>query len=422
MKKIIFVILVSCIAFLAQAQRVYFIYLQSENSAPFFAKMSDKIHSSTSTGYLILSNLIDSTYAISIGFPGGETNESVFKITVDGKDKGLLIKNFEGNLGLFDLQTMNVYKRFVPESDNAQTTIKTDSFSRRLSQAAKDESLLTTVTKKELKTETKKEPPVEVKAEPVIQEEKEDVVSQPKSDTIIKKPTPLVDEVKQENPPVIVAAKPDTMVTQVIKEQPVLNTTKEPAEIKSEPVESYRKSVVKRKSESSTTEGFGLVFIDTDQDFTDTIRLLIPNPQTSYRQKLVEPVKDESVNVVSETERTNDIEVSGQEIVKQERSVIKTSSCRSVASENEFKKLRKNMAGENEDEGMIDEAKKIFRNKCFTTDHIRNLSTLFLTDASKYQFFDAAYNHVADNENFSALQSEIKDEYYLKRFKALVRQ
>jgi hypothetical protein len=44
---------------------------------------------------------------------------------------------------------------------------------------------------------------------------------------------------------------------------------------------------------------------------------------------------------------------------------------------------------------------------------------LVLTSAGKYQFFDAAYLHVSDQENFSSLQSEIKDDYYLKRFRAL---
>ena len=78
------------------------------------------------------------------------------------------------------------------------------------------------------------------------------------------------------------------------------------------------------------------------------------------------------------------------------------------------------MASENTDEGMIAEAKKYFKSKCFTTEQVKNLSALFLTSAGKYQFFDAAYLHVSDQKNFSSLESEIKDDYYLKRFKALI--
>jgi hypothetical protein len=40
--------------------------------------------------------------------------------------------------------------------------------------------------------------------------------------------------------------------------------------------------------------------------------------------------------------------------------------------------------------------------------------------AAKYQFFDAAFGHVSNSSEFTALGSEIKDEYYSKRFKALI--
>ena len=78
------------------------------------------------------------------------------------------------------------------------------------------------------------------------------------------------------------------------------------------------------------------------------------------------------------------------------------------------------MAAKTSDDGMVSEAKKLFKNKCFTTDQIKNLGSLFLTSAGKYQFFDAAYLHVTDRDQFASLQSEITDAYYLKRFKALV--
>ena len=79
------------------------------------------------------------------------------------------------------------------------------------------------------------------------------------------------------------------------------------------------------------------------------------------------------------------------------------------------------MAGENSDNDMIAEAGKVFRTKCFSTTQIKNLSTLFLTDEFKYKFFDAAYQYVSDSENFVSLQSELNDEYYINRFKAMLR-
>lgn len=79
------------------------------------------------------------------------------------------------------------------------------------------------------------------------------------------------------------------------------------------------------------------------------------------------------------------------------------------------------MAGEKSDNAMVDEANKLFKTKCFTTNQIKNLGTLFLGDGGKYNFFDVAYQHVSDIENFPALQSELKDEYFVNRFKAMLR-
>src|SRR5205809_833410 len=49
----------SCVC--ASAQKVFFIYLQSDNYRPFYVKMNDKIYSSTTSGYLILSKAANDT-------------------------------------------------------------------------------------------------------------------------------------------------------------------------------------------------------------------------------------------------------------------------------------------------------------------------------------------------------------------------
>jgi hypothetical protein len=95
--------------------------------------------------------------------------------------------------------------------------------------------------------------------------------------------------------------------------------------------------------------------------------------------------------------------------------------CTEVAAEADFFKLRKQMAAAENDDDMLIEAKKYFKLKCFTTAQIKNLSPLFLNDEGKYKFFDAAYSYAADAENFASLQAELKDEYYIKRFRAMLR-
>ena len=78
------------------------------------------------------------------------------------------------------------------------------------------------------------------------------------------------------------------------------------------------------------------------------------------------------------------------------------------------------MAGKKETD-MVDEAKKIFRTKCFTTSQVKVLGRLFETDEERYNFFDAAYKHVLNPEDFPALASEFQDSYYINRFRAMLR-
>ncbi len=96
------------------------------------------------------------------------------------------------------------------------------------------------------------------------------------------------------------------------------------------------------------------------------------------------------------------------------------SDCRAFANSEDFLRLRKKMAAQTNNEDMIQTAKKVFRSKCFSTEQIRNLSYLFLTDEGKYMFFDAAYAFTADSDQYYLLQSQLKDEYYINRFKAMI--
>ncbi|HEV7620894.1 MAG TPA: hypothetical protein VGO09_04135, partial [Flavisolibacter sp.] len=94
--------------------------------------------------------------------------------------------------------------------------------------------------------------------------------------------------------------------------------------------------------------------------------------------------------------------------------------CKVVASGNDFFRIRRDMAARTTDELMVEEAKRFFRKECFTTEQIRNLSSLFLTASGKYLLFEAAYMHVSDRDKFPDLQLELRDDYYLKRFKTMV--
>ena len=379
------IMVISCAAF---SQRQYFIYLQSEPEQAFFIKMNEKIHSSTPSGYLIISKLKDSIYNFSIRFPQNKWPEQKFTIDIKTRDRGYLLKNFgEKGWGLFDLQTSSIQMG----SSISNTSQKTEqrevsAFTDILSKASNDPSL--------------KERQVSL---PVVSKDNNKTGT---DEVVIKKEEPLV--VKKEEPPVI------------SKEE----TPEKTEEVKTIPVEEYRRSIVTKRSESSTSEGLGLTFIDDNGNGRrDTISIFIPNQKINFAE-IKEPVKEEKKFLdISEKDTVKKNEP-GLKPIKTEALPSSNSakkSCSSIAEESDFLKLRKKMAAETKDEAMVNVANKYFKTKCFATSQIKNLGALFLNDYGKYKFFDAAYIHVSDPDNFPSLEAELKDEYYKNRFKAMLR-
>ena len=420
------------------AQKVYFIYLQTDNQQPFYARMGDKIYNSTTAGYLILSNLHDSVYSLNIGIQGSEVADQPYSITVNKKDQGFLIKNFgDKGWGLFNLTSMTT---IMPQSKpvNSVQAVKTEkrednAFTNLLAKAADDSTI---------KEKPIIEKPVEKKADATAantekKEEVKEIVPSSQSEIkngvpssqgeikngIIVAPVVIKDDSKIEVQESKNAAKmkEDSIAAAKVKEDELLKQEElqkqdsiEKAKTQVITEVEYKRSVVKLKSESSTTAGIGLVFLDILSDqITDTIKVLI-QPDT----KKITPVQSNQ-----EEKKFLDIPPVDSVAVEKEttqKAAVKSNNCKSTAVEDDFFKLRKKMAGQNSDDAMTAEAKKTFKTKCFSTTQVRNLSALFLTDESKYKFFDAAYQYVSDLENFPTLQTALKDEYFINRFKAMI--
>ena len=98
------------------------------------------------------------------------------------------------------------------------------------------------------------------------------------------------------------------------------------------------------------------------------------------------------------------------------------SNCKVAVDDDEYLNLRKKMEKSQDNETqMLLMAHKLFEKKCFNTLQIKRLGILFKTDEGKYKLFDDAYNHTYDTELFPTLLSELTDEYYKRRFKAMLR-
>lgn len=439
-------------ALMARAQDNYYVYLQTENNQPFYARIDKKVVSSTTSGYLILPKLKEGKYDITIGFPKNDFEES-FSININDRSEGYLIKNL-GEKGwlLFNMQTLALLNPNTSKTTSTaaavNTDVKEDPFSKMLASVLKDSSLL------------KKNTPVEVPAvePPVIKE------------------NPL-ENAASENNVVPVSAEKSIFSDSLLLANRQADSLKDKMEVKSEitynPEITGESSLVKILGVRGR-EGSEMIYVDKGKSTSDTIRVFIPKesaavdsektsqdvvktpvvkePDFTITPTVITPVKEENKETVlpvkeeiknkpavitdEETrkpvsqvfiirddslpkEKNNDEEPSL--ILLPSASTITTNSdCKDLANNNDFLKIRKRMAAEKGNDEMVLAAKRFFKTKCFSTEQIRNLSFLFLNDEGRYMFFDAAYAYTSDSERYSTLVAQLSDEYYINRFKALI--
>jgi hypothetical protein len=375
------------------AQKVYFIYIQSDAHTPFYVRMGDKVISSTASGYLILPRLKDSTYTLRLG-PSANESELRFEVPLLGKDRGFLLKKFTEGWGLFDLQSL---QRINPDNGGggAATGVKLqeDRFALLLAKAANDTTLLY-------------QPVVAVTPPPDKKKKKNTEVATVQKEAVAGTISVAPDTVASEQQDTKESSDLVQTATVAPPETPEPSSSKSLSHSADATApdnnfsnnDVFKRSLVTRRSESSTVEGFGLVYLDDNAGVVDTIRLVIPNQKVVFAEAA--PAVEEKAPEVK-------------------KSAAPALACSGQASEKDFFKLRKSLASVDAESDMNKIALAAFRKNCFSTVQVKNLSSLFLTQAGKYAFLETAYPFVYDKEQFATLQSEIFDPAYLTRFKTL---
>lgn len=372
------------------AQQNNFVYLQSDNKQPFYIKLNDKIYSSSAGGYTILSKLQKGTYAIVVGFPKNEWPQQQIRLEVKG-DAGYLLKLFDNKgWGLYDMQTMNITMATSGNeagSSSASTARKTDDFTNTLAGVVNTPSIKDTT-------------PVVI---PVVQEvkivqpaaEKE----KPASIVALKRTTDqsgssmvYVDLSGNAADTVMVFIPSDT---KAVEDVPVAGT----------------KAVITKVADTK---------VGTDQKFLD-IELVNPNSDKDSIPNALATSASGKAGVRTGVVETDKPVTKGSAGSVPTKTLSFNSDCRSLATDEDFLKIRKKMAAEDTQDDMIAAARKMFKSKCYSTDQVKNLSVLFLNDEGKYHFFDAAYPFVHDTQHFSTLESQFSDTYYITRFRAMIR-
>jgi hypothetical protein len=93
MRKLIFAFLICFITQQVCSQGNFYIYIQSEDNAPFYVRSGSKTFQSSGNGYLIIPNLLNDTYDLIIGFPETAGQEWKFTCSIAEKDLGFILKN-----------------------------------------------------------------------------------------------------------------------------------------------------------------------------------------------------------------------------------------------------------------------------------------------------------------------------------------
>ncbi len=438
-----FLIILAGLVSFGQYDSKYFVYLQTEPAQPFYIRINQQTISANTSGYLILPQLKDGNYKLVVGFPQNKYPELTFNFRIDSKDKGYLIKNFgDEGWGLFDLQSMAVEKpipagatdqavaqapvqKQEPVKKEPETVMRENvsDFTKVLSKAANDPGLL---------EKPKEEPPKVVVSQP-------QPVTTPVPETTVPESRSKETAVVQEKP-VVHEGAPDSAQSAPVQ-MPSLSAAKANDAEPLTQVAPTREFAIQKVTQAESEAGLTAVYEDkTEKGKTEAVTIFIPSESKSEHPKPAseQPVAVQPPAVVAEkpTVKAAEQPVENKKQVEEEKSLNSAQAekgtegvtaanadpggtCKSVADDNDFIRLRRLMAQRDNDDQMITEARRAFRNKCYTTAHIKYLSSMFLSNSGKYNFYQAAFPHVSDPANFTSLRSEIKDNYYLGKFDAL---
>ena len=364
------------------AQQYYFAYVQTDNKQPFYVKVNDKLLSSSASGYIVIPKLITGNYTVTFGFPKEQFPQQTINLNIAAADAGFILKDFgTKGWGLFNLETMQVAMNNLAGNNIAPVVVvNEDVFNNTLSAAANTDLSV-----------SKKSAPViiaEVKPVAVKVEEK---VFQPNK----------VNSIKKINSSVDIDGKSYTYVDGTGEKTDTINVFIAANKIPELP-EILKAVVVIKEEKPQAIEEKANKFLDID----------MAKPEAN--QTIPENLKPTQPIVTASISKQNN--------EKKDKPVVSfNSDCKVMADDNAFLKLRKKMAASSSDDVMLDAAKKTFKSTCFSVEQVKNLSALFLNDTGKYNFFDASYPHIFDSQNFGTLQILLTDQYYISRFKAMIR-
>jgi hypothetical protein len=377
----------------------YFVLIQADSSQSFYIRLGDQLYTSSPEGHLILSRLKDSSYSITIGFPGQVFPEERFSFDIHQKDQIFRLKQEDGRVWrLYDDQGLALKGLDGGESGNNKSRVagikKDDAFSRLMADLVRDTAVMyNTYAMQQILSDSPSRAATAV-SPPAVSPP---AISPPAVPADTQAAAPVVTPPPTAPP---VSTPPAAVV-------PLYRPALKDSAVVAGPL--YRPSDVVKVSEHKSARSLRLVYADHAADSkTDTIVIIIP--VDTGRQAAGGghgPNPDSPV-------------LGSGSGPRQARPALPfvNSDCHAYATDYDLDKLRVKMLGSAKDEDRIQDARRFFKTKCFSTRQIKALTEVFTTDATKFRFLEAAYPFVSD-DHFPELISLLADPVYSGRFRAM---
>ena len=420
---VLLLIFFSSIFFKAQAQQQHFIYIQADNKQPFSVNLNGKYYSSSAIGYIILPKLTDGTYTLAINFAKNSYPEQKFTVNIAGKDYGYALKNFDNKgWGLFNFQTTDVVMGDTTTasqgSNPANVTKNTSAFGNMLADVVNDKSINTLSSADTVTTANKN----------ATTDKHNETAAANVPDTIVAALDTITNTITQNND----AAKATDTLNEMAR-----------ADTLSEDTANFNTTGVIKAQENIGEKGTDLTFIDFNGEHSDTIKAFIPSAEEkklhtkaekadvnakaaeadSAKGKVNNPFFNQKNNAdnTAVTDKPDLIGDSSATSTLPASTALVNTGCSNMVTDGELNKLKKRIVSQTEQDAILQTVKKSLKNKCITTEQVKDLGNLFLNDDNRYGFYDAVFPFVYDYGNYASLQNTLIDPYYKNRFKALLR-
>jgi hypothetical protein len=388
LKYLVFFLCLLSLSLTASAQRLHFVYLQSDSLTPFFVKMGGKHFSSTTAGYLILPKLNDSSYSINLGFVGSAEVQD-YVLDIKDKDLGFIIRNFgEKGWGLQNLQSGEVQLSHVRSS---LKEYENEQRKKELEKAQQDSlQLLKLAATDSLAA----------------------VASAQAADTTAA--SAKQDEASKQQPDSAKAGGSND-AAKVAAAGVAVGATGVAAGVDG----SNKESTDKKAAAAAVAAP---KFLDMELGGDSTAANAIKPATDSLKQKTAAEVATDSLpksvtDSITTQPPVSMLEEKAADSVKQFVRV----PCVALASRDEVDALLTAAPSPGADAGKwMGDAKKLFSQKCMNTAQIKKLGAALPDDATKYRLLEMAWPHTVDYFNFADLRSLLSDEAMVSKFNKLV--